>query len=287
VRVGGGMTVEEPLSIDAGDHRLIGVFHRPANTDAQRAVVVLVGGPQYRVGSHRQFVLLARDLCQQGLPVLRFDFSGMGDSGGARRGFDDADDDIRVAIDRVQMLQPSVREVCLWGLCDAASAALIYAARDPRVTRLVLLNPWVRTSEGQAQAYLERYYGRRITSGAFWRKLLANPTMLLRAGADLVANVRTASRGCRAETGGAGTSYLARMLAGAQRYSGRILLLLSGADLVATEFELLLERSSAWRDAFAPTRTLTLQLRDANHTFARRAWRDWVAQHSAQFVVSE
>jgi len=280
------MTVEEPLSIDAGTHRLISVFHRPAVADAQRAVVVLVGGPQYRVGSHRQFVLLARDLCRQGLPVLRFDFAGMGDSNGERRGFDAGDDDIRVVIDRVQTLQPSVREVCLWGLCDAASAALIYAPRDPRVTRLVLLNPWVRTSEGQAQAYLEHYYGRRLTSGAFWRKLLTNPAMLLRAGAGLIANVRTA-RGCAAEGGGSGTTYLARMLAGAQNYSGRTLLLLSGADLVAAEFELMLARSRAWREAFAPPRTVTMHLPDANHTLARRVWRDWAAQHSAQFVVSE
>ena len=74
-----------PVCIDSGGRLLIGMLHRPESADARRAVVVLVGGPQYRVGSHRQFVLLARELCRRGIAVLRFDFSGMGDSDGEHR----------------------------------------------------------------------------------------------------------------------------------------------------------------------------------------------------------
>lgn len=282
------MSVEQPLTIGTRDDdgRLVGIFHRPDSADATRGVVILVGGPQYRVGSHRQFVLLARELCRQGVPVLRFDFAGMGDSDGEHRGFDAADADIRAAIDRLQELQPSLREVCLWGLCDAASAALIYAPDDPRVTRLVLLNPWVRTSEGRAQVYLDRYYGRRLRSRTFWHKLMSNPSMVLRAGSDYLANVRIARRGAAAARGERrdAAPYLARMLAGAQRFTGRMLILLSGEDLVATEFELRLARSRHWRQAFAPPRAATLKLPEASHTFARRAWRDWVALHTSQFV---
>lgn len=280
------MSVERPLAFDVDGRRLIGIAHCPATTGARRGIVILVGGPQYRVGSHRHFVLLARELCEQGMPVLRFDFAGMGDSDGEHPGFDNTGNAIRAAIDRLQSLQPSVREICLWGLCDGASAALIYAPGDARVTRLVLLNPWVRTSEGQAQAYLDRYYGRRLRSRTFWRKVLADPPLLLRAGVGYLANRRTAARGRSAD--GASTEravpYLARMLAGAQRFSGRMLVLLSGQDLVATEFELMLARSREWRQAFAPPRATTATLPEATHTFARRAWRDWVAGHTARFV---
>ena len=280
------MSVEEPLTFGVGGRRLIGILHRPDAADAARGVVILVGGPQYRLGSHRQFVLLARELGRQGIPALRFDFSGMGDSDGEHRGFDNAGDDIRGAIDRLQALQPSVREVSLWGLCDAASAALIYAPGDPRVTRLVLLNPWVRTSEGQAQAYLDRYYGRRLLSWTFWRKFIADPSVILRAGSDYLANVRIAWRGRAAsdEAYVIEAPYIERMLEGAQRFRGRMLILLSGRELVATEFELQLASSRQWRHPFSPLRTATMKLPGASHTFARRTWRDWVAERTTQFV---
>jgi uncharacterized protein len=276
---------EHPVCIDSGGRLLIGVLHRPESADARRAVVVLVGGPQYRVGSHRQFVLLARELCRRGIAVLRFDFSGMGDSDGEHPGFEHADADIRAAVDCLQSLQPSIREVCLWGLCDAASAALMYAPTDARVTRLILLNPWVRTSEGQAQAYLDRYYGRRLRSRLFWRKVFTDPSTLIRAASGYLATLRTASREPEAsDRGGRANSYLARMLQAVQAFTGQTLILLSGQDLVATEFELLQQRSQDWRRAFASPRVTTMKLPEATHTFSRQVWRHWVEQASAQFV---
>jgi hypothetical protein len=45
-------------------------------------VVIIVVGPQYRAGLHRQFVSLARTLSTAGFLVLRYDYRGMGDSDG-------------------------------------------------------------------------------------------------------------------------------------------------------------------------------------------------------------
>ncbi|HLB84425.1 MAG TPA: hypothetical protein VJK00_06820, partial [Steroidobacteraceae bacterium] len=57
------MNLEEPLCIESQGERLIGILHRPQTQgNLTRGVVVVVGGPQYRIGSHRQFVLLARSL---------------------------------------------------------------------------------------------------------------------------------------------------------------------------------------------------------------------------------
>src|SRR5690349_24048098 len=53
-----------------------------------RGVLLVVGGPQYRVGSHRQFALLCRRLAGRGVPALRFDYRGMGDADGAARTFE-------------------------------------------------------------------------------------------------------------------------------------------------------------------------------------------------------
>ena len=134
------MTTEEGVCIESRGERLIGVLHRPqaAALGSRPGVVIVVGGPQYRVGSHRQFVLLARALAARGFPVLRFDLSGMGDSGGEFAGFERSGADIRAAIDALQHLDKSVGEVCLWGLCDGASAALMYVPTDTRVSQLVL-----------------------------------------------------------------------------------------------------------------------------------------------------
>ena len=250
-------------------------------------MVVVVGGPQYRVGSHRQFVLLARALAARGTPVLRFDLAGMGDSGGEFAGFERSAADIRAAIDALQQAERNVRDVCLWGLCDGASAALMYVRQDPRVSHLVLVNPWVRTSAGQAQAYLDAYYGRKLRSLGFWRRMAADPSAVLKAAGGFLSNLRLARQAPEedVEINGDDEHFLGRMLAGANAFRGRMLVLLSGRDMVATEFELLLERSDEWRNALGPPRVVTRKLPEATHTFSRRVWRDWAAAATADFIA--
>ena len=92
---------EQTLSFQCAGDVLQGVVTLPSSTRqpaAARGVVVVVGGPQYRAGSHRQFTLLARALAARGIPVLRFDCRGMGDSEGAQRDFEQLDDDIGAAV---------------------------------------------------------------------------------------------------------------------------------------------------------------------------------------------
>ena len=72
---------EHAIAFDCVEEQLLGVVSLPAQA-SDIGVLVIVGGPQYRVGSHRQFVLLARYLAASGYPVLRFDVRGMGDSSG-------------------------------------------------------------------------------------------------------------------------------------------------------------------------------------------------------------
>src|SRR5690606_34644237 len=105
-------------------------------------VLIIVGGPQYRVGSHRQFVLLARYLAERGIPVMRFDYRGMGDSDGDMRTFEHVGKDLGSDIDYFFSECSFLKDIVIWGLCDAASAALFYAHQDRRISGLVLLNPW-------------------------------------------------------------------------------------------------------------------------------------------------
>ncbi|MCK7493609.1 MAG: hydrolase 1, exosortase A system-associated [Comamonadaceae bacterium] len=140
-----------------------GAAGAPASAGAT-GVVVVVGGPQVRAGGHRQFVHLARTLAAAGHPVLRFDVRGMGDSSGALRGFEQITPDIGAAVDALLQRAPGVRRVVLWGLCDGASAALLYLheRRDPRVRGVCLLNPWVRSEASLARTHVKHYYTRRL-----------------------------------------------------------------------------------------------------------------------------
>src|SRR3546814_1414367 len=79
-------------SFPCAEAELVGILHLPAAA-ARRGVLIVVGGPQYRAGSHRQFLLIARRLAEQGYPVLRFDHRGIGDSDGPYLGFEALDAD--------------------------------------------------------------------------------------------------------------------------------------------------------------------------------------------------
>jgi uncharacterized protein len=121
---------------------LYGVVHDP-RSNAKRGVLMVAAGA-YRVGPHRQFLLLARDWAAGGIPVMRFDYQGQGDSEGAGAfSFDSLMHDIRSAIDRFTSAVPGIQRVVLWGLCEAALNSLLYAKSDPRVDGLVLVNPQI------------------------------------------------------------------------------------------------------------------------------------------------
>src|SRR5690606_34940732 len=111
---------ESALAFDCGGSRLYGILTRPAALAAAeitQALVLVVGGPQYRAGSHRQFTLIARGLAAQGIAVLRFDYRGMGDSEGEPRDFEAVGDDLRAAVDCLYAQLPALRGLTLWGLC--------------------------------------------------------------------------------------------------------------------------------------------------------------------------
>jgi exosortase A-associated hydrolase 1 len=267
----------EAMTIGAAD-ALIGVLHLPppnaAERLAQRAVVIVVGGPQYRIGSHRQFFYLAQALAASGIATLRFDYSGMGDSEGAKIDFEGAGPDIKRALDALCLRMPQVRDVVLWGLCDGASAALMYAPRDQRVAGLILVNPWVRTEQGQARARLKHYYLERLTSPELWRKVVRGDFKLRASLRSLFSSAVRASSNQPAQH--AATESLPRRMERAMcAFSKPVLFVLSGRDLTAQEF-LLAASGGNWPNQMRRGNVKQHLLDAANHTFASAAWRSQV-----------
>jgi len=225
---------EEVLRIPGPQADLLGVLTTPRMAQPPRTgVLVVVGGAQYRTGSHRQFVHLARTLAQAGHPVLRFDLTGMGDSPGLVAPFDATEGDVGAAVQALLVAAPSLQKVVLWGLCDGASASLLYVQRtqDRRVAGVVMLNPWVRSETSLAQAKVRQYYPKRLLEWGFWSKLLRGQvgTKALR---DLGRNLLTSTT--RRQSGSEGFQH--RMAEGLRLLRARVLLLLCERDLPAQEF---------------------------------------------------
>jgi exosortase A-associated hydrolase 1 len=255
---------ESVLDLRCGGAQLAGILACPESAP-RTAIVLVVGGPQYRVGSHRQFLLLSRRLAAAGHAVLRFDYRGMGDSDGAQRSFEDVNDDIAAAVDALQQALPSVQQVMLWGLCDGASAALLYceARPDPRIGGLCLVNPWVRSAESLARTQVRHYYLDRLKQGAFWKKLLSG-----RVAASALSELWAKLKMVRSAAPAAQSAmpYQLRMAKAWRAFPGRILLLLSEQDLVAREFADVARSDAGWSGALQRPQVEFHELQGCDHT---------------------
>ncbi|WP_210544221.1 hydrolase 1, exosortase A system-associated [Rhodoferax sp. PAMC 29310] len=272
---------EETAQFDCEGETLTGILAQP-ESPAQIGVLIIVGGPQYRAGSHRQFVLLSRALAAAGYAVLRFDYRGMGDSSGTQGDFEGVSMDIAAAIDALQERLPCVKQVALWGLCDAAAAALLYCheTQDSRVTGLCLLNPWVRSEASLARTQVKHYYVQRMQQKEFWLKLVRGgvATQALRG---LLQNLRAAFGGSGGSSAGAGAGasgsnpsqsslrpFQQRMAMAWHQFPGQVLLILSGDDYTAKEFLEFASTDPAWKSYSTHAHLTRHDVSGVDHTFS-------------------
>lgn len=266
---------EEAAELHCEGERMWGILARPPDGVATKPVAVLiaVGGPQYRVGSHRQFVQLARVLARNGHATLRFDYRGMGDSEGELRDFEQAEQDIRCGIDTLARLLPDVPHVVVWGLCDAAAAALMFATNDSRVIGIVAANPWARSEASLGAARVKHYYLARLMQPEFWGKLAGGGLDWRGSVRSLLGNLRQARQHrASAAEGAPSTSFQGRMAQGLARFRGRLLLLVSGNDMTAMEFLHFTATSREWNGLLSRPTVQRIDIAQADHTFSRRAW---------------
>lgn len=274
--------IESAVALNCQGKQLLALLAAPEQP-ARVGVVVIVGGPQYRVGSHRQFLLLSRRLAQAGYAVLRFDCRGMGDSEGLPLGFEQIDDDVKAAIDALQVQVPTVQHVVLWGLCDGASAALLYcqATQDVRVRGLCLLNPWVRSAASLARTQVKHYYLQRLRQKAFWLKFLSGK-VAWQALSGLLHSLSLALGPPVRNTTQA--SFQDRMAAAWRGFEGDILLLLSGNDYTAKEFVEHASTDAAWSGALSRHRLSTQHLAGVDHTCSGLDARQRVEDHTLTWL---
>lgn len=151
------------IAVQLGPGRaLTGVLSLPESGVSSKIGVVLPNaGVIHHVGPHRFTVKLARLLAEQGLPVLRWDLSGLGDSGTpaeAKPYNEQAIADIQSAMDYLGSASGAERFIVA-GICSGAKNGFNTAVSDARVTGLWMMD--------------EFYFPTRRTRFEFWRRRLA------------------------------------------------------------------------------------------------------------------
>lgn len=153
---------------------LVGTVCRPVDDRLpdRPFVVFLSSGIIHRTGPNRLHVALARELAGAGIPSLRFDLSGIGDSlipADARASSiqGQVQSDIDDALDLVRRRYDANRFV-LVGLCSGADNALRSIQREKSVVGAVLLD--VNTQ--RTPLYYVHHYARRVGSVRAWINLV-------------------------------------------------------------------------------------------------------------------
>lgn len=220
------------LTFPCGPDTLVGTLDIDTATGAT-GILLVSGGREVRAGSWGGQASIAARLAVAGVPVLRYDRRGVGESEGTDPGFLNTHDDIAAALAAFRAAVPTLRRVIGFGNCDAATALMLHGA-DVGLDGLILANPWTLASDeadgaqgAGAPAALRRRY----------RAKLADPREVLRLLTGGV-NLAKLARGLRAAASTAPRSALVdQMATGLARFGGPVTILLAAGDRTAQMFE--------------------------------------------------
>ncbi len=218
-------------------------------------LLLVTGGAQTRIGSHRMYERLAGSLAESGVCCLRFDRRGVGDSEGEDGGFRGSAADIAAAVAAFRAESPSLGKLYGFGLCDGASAIALFGDQAG-LDGLVLVNPWLVEAEADAPppAAIRSHYRRRLLSLDGWKKILSGSVdyrKLLRGIAKIARPAAEASLAAE----------IAEALA-RHRLPAHLLLATGDATAVAAAAEVKAARFDGLIGA-------TTKLETDSHTFAR------------------
>ena len=179
---------------------------------------------------------------------------------------------------------PAVKKVVLWGLCDGASAALIYVqrSRDARVAGVCILNPWVRTASSLARTHIKHYYGQRLMDRQFWTKLMTGGVKITGAFRELISKFRVSTTRSGAKS--VAIPYQSRMALAISESRVSVLLLTSGRDFTAKEFLDFVATDSTWAGVFATARLQRVDIAEADHTFSTAFFRGLVEDATIAWI---
>lgn len=287
--------------------KLFGILHQPSiDRFKGKAIIILSPGIKSRVAPHRLYVKMARKFVAMGFHVLRFDFSGLGDSEGIVEHENVADfygsiqigkyiADTKAAMDFLSSTY-NVKKFILAGLCGGAITGLLTGAQDSRVDSLIgLAIPVILDgahvdqeqfiTQGQLQS-LTKGYVNKLFDIKSWMRLLtfqSNYRMILKLvrqifhqkkNNNVKNDVAPAERSMK-EQGNDNFNWLfPQAFFDMTSSSRKILLVFSGSDRLGWEFEEKFALPYKERlDGLQQSYELHTIL-DANHILSFPEWQD-------------
>jgi alpha/beta superfamily hydrolase len=186
-----GGKMKESIARFGPEQALTGILTHPGesgNGDATHAVIFLNAGLVHRIGPNRLYVHLARALSAAGDLVLRFDHSGIGDSGVTADSRRPADRFVAEAGAAMDFLQErfGVTSFTLTGICSGAAVSYMAATNDRRVSDIWLINP-------PAPILPERHLRTLRSHPNRWRKLLTMVSHRLRRSGSRPKRTQTST----------------------------------------------------------------------------------------------
>ncbi len=269
---------ERAVWLQAGPARVFGVITEPREAPvAPVCAVLLNAGAIRRIGPNRTWVELARRWAARGIPTLRVDLTGIGDTDGDERRYErDAglyEHDLTEQVRELLTELPSVglpERFVLAGLCSGAHWALHAAVGNPKVAAALTVNLYPVFWRDELHDEWETRTVVASLRGPAWRRLLLRDVDVR----DLARAVRSLrpgrlSAGRRAQA--AQAKDVDRVLDTLRDQGTQLLLLLGRDEPLYAQFvrERRVERLDEW-----PNVTLE-RIPSADHMF--RAL--WVQRH--------
>ncbi len=171
---------ERPVLLDGPDGPMFGILSEPVGERRELTAVLLNAGPQRRVGPNRMWVEIARRWAAKGVPALRLDCSGIGDSDGDPTALARVTefyrptyaDQARAAVQALAERGLPDRFVML-GLCAGSYWSVQTALADERVVRVVMLNPRTLVFDEWRHAKRRtRELSQKALKAETWRKVV-------------------------------------------------------------------------------------------------------------------
>jgi alpha-beta hydrolase superfamily lysophospholipase len=189
---------ETPVAIRQPCGELFGILTEPTGDRADLCAVLLNAGALTHAGPNRMWVEAARRWAQQGVPSLRLDLEGIGESDGDETAYTDVGafytealvPQVLAALDDLARRGLPQRFVLL-GLCSGAYWAFHAALRDERVAAAYLVNPRALLWDDEVRSLQQVRKLRKLARPSTWRKVLdgnqstTRPSVIARAAAEL------------------------------------------------------------------------------------------------------